>query len=77
MKSDKPDDVVDGLTWRDMPGNGGDLKRMNFALFKRGRITKAYVLASTKEKTARNAINGARAQRVKGRFATQHASLYS
>jgi hypothetical protein len=34
----KPDPMHEGKTWRDMPGNDSDQKRMNFSMFRRGKF---------------------------------------
>jgi hypothetical protein len=34
----KTDPVHEGKTWRDMPGNDSDQKRMNFSMFRRGKF---------------------------------------
>ena len=50
----KPDQIHEGLTWRDMPGSDNFDKRMSFVLFRLGKITKAYVLATPLERARMN-----------------------
>lgn len=46
----------EGLTWKDMPGGDTQFKKMNFSLFKRGHLSRAYVTASHRQQ-AKMAVN--------------------
>jgi hypothetical protein len=50
----KLSEVHDGLTVADMPGVTPMDKSMNFSLFKRGKLTREYVLAPPKKRAALN-----------------------
>jgi hypothetical protein len=67
----KADLVHDGKTWRDMPGNDSDQKRINFAMFRRGK----FKLPTRKESEARSRcsrtdlVYAADAEELHGRLA--------
>jgi len=46
-----------GYTWKDMPGQSKDMKRMNFALFRKGHISLEYVQATPQKRKRMNMKN--------------------